>query len=36
LYAPPPSFVEPAKPKNRRSNSGRDQDWEDDFDWLMD
>ena len=36
LYAPPPSLVEPAKPKKRRRRSGRDQDWEDDFDWLMD
>ena len=36
LYVPPPSLVEPAKPKKRRRRSGRDQDWEDDFDWLMD
>ena len=36
LYAPPPSLVEPAKPKKRRRNSGRHQVWEDDFDWLMD
>ena len=32
---PPPLILEPAKPKKRRPNSGRDQDWEDDFDWLM-
>ena len=36
LYAPPPSLLEPAKPKKRRRNSGRDRVWEDDSDWLMD
>ena len=36
LYVPPPSLVEPARPKKRRRNSGRDKEWEDDFDWLMD
>ena len=36
LLPPPPLLVEPAKPKKRRRRSGRDQDWEDDFDWLMD
>ena len=30
---PPPVALEPAKPKKRRRNSGRDQDWEDDFDY---
>ena len=36
LYEPPPARLEPVKPKKRRPNSGRDQEWEDDFDWLMD
>ena len=36
LVPPPPLLLEPAKPKKRRRNSGRDQGWEDDFDWLMD
>ena len=38
LYEPPPTRLEPAQPKKRRRNrnSGRDQEWEDDFDWLMD
>ena len=36
LVPPPPLLLEPAKPKKRRRNSGRDQDGEDDFDWLMD
>ena len=35
LVPPPPLLLEPAKPKKRRRNSGRDQYWEDDFDWLM-
>ena len=30
------AFLEPAKPRKRRRNSGRDQVWEEDFDWLMD
>ncbi|QNJ11028.1 hypothetical protein SynM161_00897 [Synechococcus sp. M16.1] len=36
LLPPPPLLLEPAKPKKRKRNSGRDQDWDDDFDWLMD
>lgn len=36
LVPPPPLLLEPAKPKKHRRRSGRDQDWEDDFDWLMD
>ena len=36
LVPPPPLVLETAKPKKRRRNSGRDQDWEEDFDWLMD
>ena len=36
LLPPPPLLLEPAKPRKRRPNSGRDQDWEDDLEWLMD
>ena len=36
LLPPPPLLLEPAKPKKRRPNSGRDKGWDDDFDWLMD
>ena len=36
LVQPPPLLLEPAKPKKRRRNSGRDRVWEDDSDWLMD
>ena len=36
LLLPPPPLLEQNKSRKRRRNSGRDQDWEDDFDWLMD
>ena len=36
LFLPPPPLLEQTKPRKRRRNSGRDQVWEDDFDWLMD
>ena len=35
LVAPPALLLERAKPRKRRRNSGRDQVWKDDFDWLM-
>ena len=35
LLLPPPPLLEQTKSRNRRRNSGRDQDWEEDFDWLM-
>ena len=31
----PPPLLEPANPKKRRRNSGRDRTWENDLDWLM-
>ena len=36
LLPPPPLLLEPVKPRKRRPNSGRDQAWDDDLDWLMD
>ena len=36
LPPPPPLLLEPVKPRKRRPNSGRDQAWDDDLDWLMD
>ena len=36
LLPPPPLLLEPVKPRKRRPNSGRDQGWDDDLDWLMD
>ena len=36
LLPPPPLLLEPIKLRNRRPNSGRDQGWDDDLDWLMD
>ena len=35
LLLPPPPLLEQTKPRRRGRDSGRDQDWEDDFDWLM-
>ena len=35
VLTPPPLILEPAKPRKRRRNSGRDQTWGNDLDWLM-
>ena len=35
VLTPPPLILEPAKPKKRRRNSGRDRSWGNDLDWLM-
>ena len=35
LLPPPPPLLETVKPRKRRPNSGRDQGWDDDLDWLM-